>query len=40
LSKGEVKFETESGETKRFQITGGVVEVKNNHIVVLAEAIQ
>ena len=40
LAGGEVKVETESGETICYRITGGVVEVKNNFIVVLAEAIQ
>ena len=39
LSKGVVKVETESGETIRYQTTGGVVEVNNNHIVILAESI-
>ena len=40
LADGEVKVETESNETVRYQITGGVIEVKNNHIVVLAESIR
>jgi len=39
LAKGELKVETESGETLRYQISGGTVEVRNNHIVVLAESI-
>ena len=39
LSKGVVKVETESGETISYQITGGVVEVNHNHIVILAESI-
>ena len=39
LTNGEVKIEPESGETIRFQITGGVVEARKNHVVVLAESI-
>jgi F-type H+-transporting ATPase subunit epsilon len=40
LTDGEVKIETESGETLRYKTSGGVVEVRNNHIVVLAESIE
>ncbi|MDR1172479.1 MAG: ATP synthase F1 subunit epsilon [Bacteroidales bacterium] len=40
LTDGEVKVEAESGETLRYKTSGGVVEVKNNHIVVLAESIE
>jgi len=39
LTKGELKMETESGEAFHYQISGGTVEVKNNHIVVLVESI-
>ena len=39
LTEGELKVETESGETLRYNASGGVVEVKNNHVVVLAESI-
>ena len=39
LTSGELKVETESGETLRYQISGGTVEAKNNHIVVLAESL-
>ena len=39
LTSGELKVETDSGETLRYQISGGTVEVKNNHIVVLAESL-
>ncbi len=35
LSKGKIKINTASGETF-FEINGGVVEVLNNKIVVLA----
>lgn len=40
LASGEVKIETESGETIRYRITGGVVEVKKNRVVVLAESVE
>lgn len=40
LTDGEVKVETESGEILRYKTSGGVVEAKNNHIVVLAESIE
>ena len=39
LTDGELKVVTESDETLLYEITGGVVEVKNDHVVVLAEAI-
>ena len=39
LTEGELKIDTESGETLRYKMSGGVVEVKDNHIVVLAESI-
>ena len=39
LVDGELKVETESDEVIRYRINGGVVEVKNNHIVLLAESI-
>ena len=40
LTDGEVKIETESGETIRYMTQGGAVEVKNNNIVVLVETIE
>ena len=40
LSDGELKVITELGETLRYTIKSGVVEVVNNHIVILAESIQ
>ncbi len=40
LTDGELKVETESGETIRYKTSGGVVEVKNNHVVILAESIE
>ena len=40
LTEGELKIETESGETFRYAISNGVIEVKSNHIVVLAESIK
>ena len=39
LTSGELKVETETGETLKYTISSGVVEVKSNHIVVLAESI-
>ena len=39
LGEGELKFETEAGEMVRYTITSGVIEVKSNHIVALAESI-
>ena len=36
LGKGKVKVET-SGELKFFEINGGIVEVLNNKVLVLAE---
>ena len=39
LADGEVKIETESGETLRYRTTSGVVEVKKNQIVMLLESI-
>ncbi len=40
LAPGEVKVETASGEQLRYKTTGdGVVEVKNNHIVILLEGV-
>ena len=40
LMDGELKLVTESGETKRYTTTGGVVEVKNNQIMILVESIE
>ena len=37
LSKGKVKIHDEKDEPQYFEITGGVVEVLNNRILVLAE---
>jgi len=39
LSDGELKVITESGETLRYKTSGGVVEVLNNKVIVLAETI-
>lgn len=38
LSNGIVKFQNDKGLNK-IQVTGGVVEVNNNKIVVLAESV-
>ncbi len=37
LRKGKVKIHDEKDEPQYFEITGGVVEVLNNRILVLAE---
>ena len=39
LTEGELKVVTESDETLRYTTSGGVVEVKNNHVIILAESI-
>ena len=39
LEKGNLKIKTTKGEVKSFVIDGGVVEVVNNKIIVLAEAV-
>jgi F-type H+-transporting ATPase subunit epsilon len=37
LETGRIKIENEEGEKTYFNIKGGVIEVKSNHIIVLAE---
>ncbi|MGM0565537.1 MAG: ATP synthase F1 subunit epsilon [Bacteroidota bacterium] len=37
LGEGKVKIKKESGETEYFDIDGGVLEVKENKVLVLAE---
>ena len=39
LTDGELKVETELGEWLRYRTSGGVVEVKKNHVVILLETI-
>ena len=39
ITSGELKLVNEGGETVRYKTGDGVVEVKNNHIVVLVESI-
>ena len=39
LTEGELKVITETDETLKYKMHGGVVEVKNNHVVVLAESV-
>ena len=39
LEKGQIKVEPESGETLYFEVEGGVVENKDNKIIVLAESV-
>lgn len=38
LEKGQIKIIEPNGETRFFDINGGVVEVKNNKISVLTES--
>ena len=40
LTDGELKIVTEAGETLRYMTHGGVIEVKNNNVVVLVESIE
>lgn len=37
LVKGKIKVEIKGGDVKHFEIDGGVVEVNNNKVIVLAE---
>jgi F-type H+-transporting ATPase subunit epsilon len=37
LEKGVIKVVVHWGETSLFEVTGGVIEVKNNKIIILAE---
>ena len=39
LEEGEVKIINDKGHTELFTIGGGVIEVKNNEIIILAESI-
>jgi len=38
LDAGEVKIIDNAGKTSRLSIGGGVIEVKNNNIIILAES--
>jgi F-type H+-transporting ATPase subunit epsilon len=40
LTAGELKFDAETGGTVYYRTGNGVVEVKNNHIVVLVDFIE
>ena len=37
LSKGEIRVITKKKHTEKFEINGGVIEMKNNKIIVLAD---
>jgi F-type H+-transporting ATPase subunit epsilon len=39
LDKGRVKINTSDKQTKYFQIDGGLIEVKDNEIILLAESL-
>ena len=40
LEKGRIKIVDQKGVTTFFDVDGGVIEAKNNKIIVLAESIQ
>jgi F-type H+-transporting ATPase subunit epsilon len=37
LTKGKIKVEDENGNIKYYEVEGGVVEMNNNKVIVLAE---
>lgn len=37
LKKGKIKLVDQEKQTHFFEVSGGVIEVRNNHIIVLAE---
>lgn len=37
LSKGEIKFVTKEQKEERIEITGGIIEVKSDVVVILAD---
>lgn len=39
LTEGKVKVESTDGDVETFKITGGVVEVNSNKVVILAEKV-
>jgi F-type H+-transporting ATPase subunit epsilon len=39
LDKGKIKVEEESGQVLYFDVEGGIVENKDNKIIVLAESV-
>ncbi|MFC2112342.1 ATP synthase F1 subunit epsilon [Bacteroidota bacterium] len=39
LDNGQVKIIDSEGKTSHFPIGGGVIEVKNNEIIILAESV-
>lgn len=40
LQSGEVEYKTEKGETLATEITGGVIEILNNKVVLLADGLK
>ncbi len=40
LKKGAIKIEQEDHSQKKFEISGGLLEVNKNHVVILADAVQ
>ena len=37
LTKGEIKVTTNDKNTKTFEVNGGVIEMQNNKIIILAD---
>lgn len=37
LAEGPLKIITQDDQTRNFQVKGGVLEVKNNHVIILVE---
>ena len=37
LKKGEIKVTTNDKKTKTFEVNGGVIEMQNNKIIILAD---
>lgn len=40
LQEGQVRIRTQDGKEVFYQIGGGVIEVLNNHVIILAESSQ
>ncbi len=39
MGKGKIKIEEETGKVLFFEVDGGIIENKNNKIIVLAESV-
>lgn len=40
LDPGQIKVVDQKGEVRLFEVSGGVIEAKNNKIIVLAESVK